>query len=76
MIFDHQIFGFIFGFDIGELIEYMNLQKFNFKQLSQLSQDQNVFLNQQFITRSARADRGSYFVTVLHRKETTGKNGK
>ena len=40
MIFDHQIFGFIFGFDIGELIE-MNLQ--NFKQLSQLSQDQNVF---------------------------------
>ena len=75
MIFDHQIFGFIFGFDIGELIEYMNLQKFNFKQLSQ---DQNVsfFLNQQFITRSARADHGSCFVTTLHRKETTGKNGK
>ena len=26
-----------------------------------------LFLNQQFITRSARADRGSYFVTTLNR---------
>jgi len=34
------------------------------------------FLNQQFITQSARANRGSYFVTTLHRKGTTGKYGK
>jgi len=31
------------------------------------------FLNQQFITRSMRADRGSYFVTMYIQKETTWK---
>ena len=31
----------------------------------------NFFKNQQFITRSVRADRGSYFVTTLNR--TRGK---
>ena len=32
-----------------------------------------IYLNQQFITRSAMADRGSYFVTTLNRNKRKRK---
>jgi len=34
------------------------------------------FLNQQFITQSARADHGSYFVTMYIKTKTTWRNKK